>query len=346
MKKDKIPNSRFIEKQIVAGTEKGQKDYKFDEKHNPNLPAQMWFQESDEGEILFIVFYSQACRWSRCLGCNLPSRMSQKHVSYRCLIAQIDYIFAQPEVVERYQTLRKVIVSNNGSILDEGTFSSTALIYLIAKLNLHLPNLAVLSLETRAEYVDVEELEFIARTLKEGDTPTNLELAVGFEVFDERIRNHIFHKGLDLRMFERLCEMLAVHNFRLKCYFMQKPVPGMSDEEAITDIKLAVDYLNLQAQKHGIKINMHLNPTYVAFGTILEKSFRKGEYSPPLLLDVVRAALHGQGKDITIFLGLSNEGMACEGGSFIRMGDEWLVEKLEVFNKTQNYNLLHELVTA
>ena len=44
--------------------------------------------------------------------------------------------------------MRKIIVSNNGSVLDEVTFSSTALIYLMAKLNLHLPNLAVLTLET------------------------------------------------------------------------------------------------------------------------------------------------------------------------------------------------------
>ena len=320
--------------------------YDFDEEHDPNRPAQMWFQESEEGEILFIVFYSQACRWSRCLGCNLPSKMSRKHIDFKALMAQIDYVFQHPEVSKRYNRLKKVIVSNNGSVLDEKTFSSTALMYLIAELNLHLPNLSILSLETRVEYVDMEELEFIARALKEGDTPTAFELAVGFEAFDDRIRNAIFNKGLKLETFEELCKMLAFHSFHLKCYLMQKPVPGMSDEEAILDIRRAIDYLSSLAQKHGIKINMHLNPTYVASGTMLEESFRKGEYCPPRLRDVACAALYGQGKDITIFLGLSDEDLACEGGAFIRPGEEPIVEKLEAFNRSQNYSLLRKLLIA
>ncbi len=341
-----MSSSHDVEKQIIIGTNAGQKNYQFDEEHDPNLPAQMWFQESEEGEILFIVFYSQACRWSRCLGCNLPSRMAQKHVGFKALMAQADYVFTRPEVVRRSPCLKKVIVSNNGSVLDEATFSSTALIYLMAKMNLHFPQLAVLTLETRVEYVDIEELEFIARTLAEGDTPTMLEIAVGFEAFDDRIRNEVFHKGLTLETFEKLCAMLAVHGFRLKCYFMQKPVPGLSDEEAILDIHRAIDYLSEQSRKFGIKINMHLNPTFVAAGTMLEQSFRRQQYSPPKLTDVIRAAVKGEGKNISVYLGLSDEGLACEGGSFIRPGDEPLINQLEVFNKTQNYSLLHEILSS
>ncbi|MBI4026608.1 MAG: hypothetical protein HY360_16600 [Verrucomicrobia bacterium] len=341
---DVVQNHQRIEKQILIGTEIGRKNYRFNEGHDPNRPVQMWFQESLEGKILFIVFYSQACRWSRCLGCNLPSKMSKTHVNFKALMAQMDDVFSRPEVLEQRHVLKKVIVSNNGSVLDEATFSSTALMYLIAKLNLHLPNLSVLSLETRAEYVDFEELEFIARAMEEGDTPTTLELGVGFEVFDDRIRNEVFFKGLELKTFEKLVEMLADYKFQLKCYFMQKPVMDMSDAEAILDIHRAIDYLNDLVRQHGVKINLHLNPTYAAVGTILEQSFRKGEYSPPRLMDVARSALHGRGKDITIFLGLSDEGLACEGGSFLHPGEEGLVEKLEAFNRTQDYHLLSELL--
>ena len=133
-----------ITKQILFGSQKAGKTYTFDEEHDETLPAQMWFQESDEGLILFIVFYSQACRWSRCLGCNLPSKVSQAHVSYKSLMAQIDNVFADPQVRSRRLSIRKVIISNNGSVLDEDTFSSTALMYLIAQLNLNIPNLSVL----------------------------------------------------------------------------------------------------------------------------------------------------------------------------------------------------------
>jgi len=330
-------NADSVTRQILQGTRAAEKDHAFDDAHDPSRPADYWFQESDEGPILFVVFYSQACRWSRCLSCNLPARMSSRHVPFPALMAQVDYLFQQHDILQLAPTLRKVIVSNNGSVLDEATFSSTALIYLLAKLNVHLPRLAVVTLETRIEYVDLPELEFLARALREGQTPTALELAVGFEVFDDRIRNEVFHKGLQLHQVDELCAKLARYGFHLKCYFMQKPVPGMSDAEAIQDIQRAIDYLAELARIHGTRINLHLNPTYVAFGTALERSFRSGEYAPPQLADVARAALLAEGKPITLYVGLSDEDLACEGGSFVRPGDEALIAALERFNRSQDF---------
>jgi uncharacterized Fe-S cluster-containing MiaB family protein len=121
---------------------------------------------------------------------------------------------------------------------------------------------------------------------------------------------------------------------------MQKPVPGMSDAEAVQDVQRAIDYLAGLVRRHGTRINLHLNPTYVAFGTALERSFRRGEYTPPQLADVARAALHAEGKPITLFVGLSDEDLACAGGSFLRSGDEALVTTLEAFNRSQNFGAL------
>ncbi len=326
-----------VTRQILEGTRAGQKDHAFDDAHDPGKPADYWFQESEEGPILFVVFFSQACRWSRCLGCNLPARMSSRHVPFPALMAQVDYLFQQPDVLQAAPALRKVIVSNNGSVLDETTFSSTALIYLVAKLKLNLPALAVLSLETRIEYVDLVELEFLARALREGQTPTKLELAIGFEAFNDHIRNEVFHKGVQLPQVDELCGMLAPYGFHMKCYLMQKPVPGMSDAEAVRDVQQAIDYLAELARRHGNRINLHLNPTYVAFGTALERSFNLGQYAPPRLADVALAVLHAQGQPISLFVGLSDEGLACVGGSFLRPGDESLVAALEAFNRSQDF---------
>jgi len=333
-------------KQILEGTKRARKSYAFDDAHDPNLPVDLWFQESHEGPILFVVFYSQACRWSRCLGCNLPSKASSRHVDYRALMAQMDHVCRRPEVVERRLLIRKIIVSNNGSILDEATFSSTALMYLLAQVNRNFPNLSVLSIETRPEYVDLAELEFLARALAEGETPTRLEIAIGLEAFDDHVRNGLFDKGLSLETFERFVAKIAPYRYLLKCYFMQKPVPGMADLEAIADIQQAIDYLSRTAIQYDLEINVHLNPTFVAAGTLLEDAFRKGEYSPPYLCDVAEAARHARGKRVTIFLGLSDEGLAVEGGMFVRAGEKALVEQLELFNRTQNYDILDRLVSS
>lgn len=333
-------------KQIVENSRKAGKTYEFDEAHKESLPAEIWFQESDEGQILFVVFYTQACRWSQCLGCNLPSKMSREHVGYRALMAQVDQVFCDPEVVRRQTAIRKVIASNNGSLLDQETFSSTALVYLLANLNLNLPNLAVLSIETRPEYVDFAELEFIARILAEADTPVQLELSIGFEAFDDVIRNQVYNKGLSLETFQRLVADIAPYGYHLKCYFMQKPVPGMTDDEAVEDIRRAVDYLDETADRHGVKINVHLNPTYVAAGTVLEQAFRERQYTPPRLRDVAEAVRHAQGKGLSVFIGLSDEGLAVEGGSFLREEEEHLVEKLQRFNRTQDYGILDRICSA
>jgi hypothetical protein len=328
------------EEKIEKITRSCAKSYEFNEGHDNEKPLQWWFQDSDEGKVLFIVFYTQACRWSQCMGCNLPSKMSQHYVDFADIIKQIDHIFELPEILKEGNEIKKVILSNNGSILDEATFSSTALIYLVAKLNLHLINLDIVSIETRAEYVEMSELEFLSRTLKEGDHPTNLEVAMGFEVFDDDLRNKVFKKGLDLDVFEDLVQKLAKYDFHLKCYFMQKPTSEMSDEEAIEDIKKGIDYLSEIANKYRIKINMHLNPTYVAKGTILEEEFKNGKYLPPKLVDVLSAVKYGRGKKISIFVGLFDEDLSVEGGSFIRKGDDEVVERLHEFNRTQNYDLL------
>ena len=91
---------------------------------------------------------------------------------------------------------------------------------------------------------------------------------------------------------------------------------------------------------------MHLNPTYVASGTLLEEAFRKKEYIPPRLIDVARAVRHAKGKRLSVFIGLSEEGMAVPGGSFIRPGEEHIVAALEQFNQTQDYAILDKIVNA
>ena len=333
-----------VKKQIDRGSEKGSKTYNFNDDHDETKPAQWWFQHSPEGTVLFIVFYSMACRWSQCLGCNLPSQVSSRHIPFDSIMEQVDYVFALPEVVAKKGEIHKVIVSNNGSILDEDTFSSTALIYFIALLNRNFKNLEVLTIETRPEYVDIEELEFIARSLAEGERKTQLEIAIGFEAFDDRIRNDVFMKGLTIDVFEKLVERVAKYDFQLKCYFMQKPVPEMTDEQAVEDICAGIDYLAKTADKFGVKINMHLNPTYVAAGTLLEPAFNEGRFNPPKLEDVARAVYSGKGKNISIFIGLSDEGLAVEGGSFLVPGCEHLVQTLEQFNQTQDFDLLEECI--
>jgi radical SAM enzyme (TIGR01210 family) len=182
--------------------------------------------------------------------------------------------------------------------------------------------------------------------MRERPKPAEIELAVGFEAFDDEVRNKVFKKGLSLQTFERLVDRIRHPGFRLKCYFMLKPVMTMSDDEAVRDIQRSIDYLDAVAGRTGVCINMHLNPTFVASGTPLAEAFARGDYSPPLLQDAVRAVLHGKGKSVSIFVGLYDEGLAVPGGSFLRPGDDPLVSALDAFNQTQDYTALQVFYSA
>lgn len=341
-----------VAEMILRGTDAGGKTYVFDEQHDPTKPTQWWFQESDEGLVLFVVFYTQACRWSRCLACNLPSTCSKHNVPWRDLLAQINFIFNLPEVQEKKMKIRRFIASNNGSVLDQDTFSSMALMHLVVMVNLYFHNLEVFTVETRPEYVEAPELDYLARGLSEGDTPTTLELAVGFEAFDEHVRNDLLFKGLSLEKLERLVASMAPYRFRLKCYLMLKPVPGMTREESITDIHNAITYLTQLSEKHLdsvtgeplVRINIHVNPTYVAKGTPLEPAFAHGNYKPPTLRDVALAVLPSEASPLTVFISLYDEGLAVPDGSFRRPGDEVLATLIESFNSTQDYDFLRRVV--
>lgn len=308
--------------------------------HDPHKPFHHWYQRTPDGLTLFVVFYSMACRYGKCAGCNLHRQMAAEHVDFRCLMAQVDYLFQMPDVAAQTERIRKLIVSNNGSVFDERTFSSTALIYLVAMVNMHLPSLATLSIESRPEHVDACELEFLSRALHEGSART-LEIAVGFEAFDDDLRNRHFRKGLSREAFEAFVRKVAAYRHTaIKTYFMLKPVPEMTAEQAIDDIAQAIRYLSQLSRRYNVPFNLHLNPTYVAAGTELEKAFREKRYEPPTLRDVARAVLPALGEPISVYLGLYDEGLAVEGGSFLRPGDEAARKTLEQFNSSQDYSLV------
>ncbi|MBN2443077.1 MAG: hypothetical protein JXJ04_17085 [Spirochaetales bacterium] len=329
-----------LSKIIQKRTEDSQKTYSFKEDHNPRMPADYWFQTSTEGPVLFLVFFTQACRWAKCLGCNLPSKVTLSHIGFRDIMKQTNFIFMNLLSDRQKMNLRKIILSNNGSVLDEETLSTTALLYFIARMNMDCPNIKVLTIETRPEYVDPAELETIYRAIREGETPTDLEIAIGFEAFDEKIRNEHFKKGLTLEVFEKLAEMLSRYKYRLKTYFMLKPVPGLSEDDAIADIAAGIRYLDSISAKYNLDINMHLNPTYAAIGTPLADAFHNGTFVPPTLQSVKKAIAAAEGTRISIFAGLNDEDLAVPGRSFIRPGDEGLIDVIEQFNRTQDFTLL------
>jgi radical SAM enzyme (TIGR01210 family) len=285
---------------------------------SPDRPLQFWVDHDCDGPLLFIVYYSGACTYKICFGCALPSLSSEAPVAPHLLIAQTDHVLDDLLLEQELSRFASVFLSNNGSMFDRPTFSATALHHVISRCLGEMPRLQRIVLETRAEFLDDAKLEAINELRAEHGSNVRIEIALGVEVFDETLRNKIAKKGLSRRGIERCIQLLGKHDMDLRCYFMLKPHPSMTDEQAYADILGALDMLDEMSERTGTRIVMHLNPTYAAVGTDLETAFLEGRYDPPRLEDLERFLQRHAGRRTRVHIGLNDEGLAVDGGSFLR----------------------------
>jgi radical SAM enzyme (TIGR01210 family) len=260
-------------------------------------------------------------------------------VSARDIRAQVDRAL---EAVPRRKlaAVERVSVFNSGSVLDQRTLPTSALWHLFDRLS-KLPNLKLVSLDTRAEFVEGWELDGLLRRLGR----IGLEVAVGYETQNERIRNRVLRKGLSERTFRDLCAMLASKGVRLKAYVMVKPDPSMTEREGVEEAVRTLRRIAALRRRSGLAVCAHLNPTYVAKGSKLEREFRSKHYSPPRLWSVVDIILRMAGAGLSIQVGLDTEGLAVRGGTFRNCGlcDARVRKALEAFSGSQDFRLLRAL---
>ena len=132
--------------------------------------------------------------------------------------------------------------------------------------------------------------------------------------------------------------LFSKYNISLKWYMMYKAVPNMSTEAAIIDINSAAAYASALENEHGVQINLHISPTYVAVGTLLEKEFNEGNYTPPGTKEINalcdELALF---KNISYYISLNDEGL-----SSTHIEDDYkefiaLKQKVDHFNTYQSW---------
>ncbi|MFA5987234.1 MAG: hypothetical protein WC797_01105 [Candidatus Paceibacterota bacterium] len=338
---------KTVSEQLAEGLCEGHKTHGFNDLHDPSTPIDFWFQQSKEGVILFVVFYTLACRWAKCISCVLPSLGSSRYVDGEEIKKQADWFLGHRDIQPKNATINKLVISNNGSVLDRETFSPDALRYFLERALDQFPALSAISIESRPEYVELDDLSLISDILKsKKDRQVSLEIAIGLEAFDDHIRNDVLKKGLNKIALAALAKNLARHGFKLKAYVMQKPVPGMSDRDALIDVIDCARYLtDLMLQNPGLTVNMHLNPTYATNGTDLGRAFLAGQYKPPKVFDVARAVLATEQMPITIFVGTSDEGLAIRGGAFLGPDENNLRSAFETFNSTHDFSIMRSMLT-
>jgi len=307
---------------------------------NCRRPIAHRIRKTPLGRELVLSLYTKGCRYARCSFCSLPALSAgEAAVSARDIRAQVDHAL-DSYPAKMLAPVQRVSVFNSGSVLDQRTLPTSALWHLFERLP-ELANLKLVCLDSRAEFIEAWELDGLLRRLD----GIGLEVAVGYETQDERIRNRVLRKGLSEKTFQGLCALLASKGARLKAYVMVKPDPSMTERDGVEEAVRTLRHIAALGGSLKLAVCAHLNPTYVAKGSRLEREFRTRDYSPPRLWSVVDIISRMEGAGLPIQVGLDTEGLAVRGGTFRNCGlcDARVRKALEAFSGAQDFASLRAL---
>lgn len=251
---------------------------------------------------LAILFNTKRCRYN-CAFCALPLKSSLTEIPADEIRAQ--FLYVAEEVKHALGLIDRITIANEGSVFDQETFPFDVLLEIAASTR-SLPSVRRLVFETRLEFLNIEPLKEMRRTcMKE------IEILTGFESADKQVRDVVLSKREPLDVFLRGLDIVGESKSALTAYVLFKPIPNMSDQEAIDEARSSIAFLREACALRQIPITIRLNPMYAAQGTrwrsIAESS---PSYSPPRLSDVLEVAREARARGTPTYIGLTSEGLA------------------------------------
>jgi radical SAM enzyme (TIGR01210 family) len=287
---------------------------------------------------LVVVFFTRRCQY-QCSFCTLPSASAYSDVSTVDVGKQLDHAFEYAG--SHLRDLELVSLGNEGSILDERTFAKEQLDHVLGRCAA-LPNIREVVLETRGEFVTEALLDDVIARIR----PSKLTLKIGLESADERIREDILRKKMNLREFERVIEMLGRKGVGLASYVLLKADPAHSDDEGREDARKTCEYLKQLCRRTRTELTLRINAMYRAGGSAWSHWAESHRWEPPSIFDLAEVMLDVHDDDIKVFAGLYDEGLATADGHYEARSDyqPWALEMLELYNQTMNLDLVRQVV--
>ena len=283
---------------------------------------------------LVVSFYTRKCQFA-CTYCSLPRRSAEVPVSVADLNAQIEGVFAKyrADLVD----FRQLSFGNEGSALDAQRFHPDSLRLLLERAKA-CANLEVLSIETRPEYITRARLQDVLACTH----ARIVDVTVGFETQDDRIRIDQLGKAISRRLMEDRIALLGELGVRLTSYVMVKPAPRMTEEDGVREAVATIEYLGAECAKQGAELIVYLTPMYIAQDSYLQQTTARGDYVPPTIQTVYRVLVEARTRGIPVYAGLWSEGLAEAGDDFRgREGyDPELREAIVRFNRTNDFSHL------
>ncbi len=260
-----------------------------------------------------------------------------------CAIGDGNGIFT-PEENERVikETLRQngpgmnhLVVFCYGNVLHEAEVSKRTLEIVFKEALLYYP--LKIGLESRPEFVTTKKLndlrELACSTGELGRS--SIEIIVGYETQDERIRSDVLGKSLSEKKMKSCTELLEKDDIGLVCNVMVKPDLSMDEERGIEEAIKTIQHLQLY--KHVLKA-LNIYPTYVTKNMALEA--KRHNYAPPSIQSIAKILLSCIGMG-PFYVGCDDENNAINDQKIVLTERERRL--LDRFNATQDFSFLENI---
>lgn len=304
--------------------------------HDPDKPLYIGRRRFLGAADLVVSFYTTKCQF-QCTYCALPTRSATGEVSAAQINAQIDHVFDDPDLKGELGGFQQFSFGNEGSALDRRRFHRESLDHLLRRTRA-MDDLRILSIETRPEYINHDNLRHVARSTH----APRLDVTVGFETQDDHIRQVVLRKKISRRVMEERVALLGAMGVRLTSYVLIKPAPGMTEEHGVGEAVATMEYLREICDRHGTELVIYLTPTYIAEGSHLQLTTEPGDWIPPTIQSIFEVVVAGHRMGLPVYTGLWSEELADESTDFRgREGyDPRLREAMVHFNRTRDFSRL------
>lgn len=185
-------------------------------------------------------------------------------------------LFREAEVMTQSQQPQKIAIYNGGSFLNDEEISHKVQSEICIKISLH-PTIETLMVESRPEFVTEQKIAYLISLLGK----KRLQVGIGLECENDKVRTRCIHKGFLKVDYERAAKVLKDNGAELFTYIFIKPL-YLSEKGAIEEAIKSVKY----AFEVGSK-EVSLSCAFIQEGTRMEEEYEKGNFHPPWLWSII-----------------------------------------------------------
>ncbi len=184
-----------------------------------------FYSEDKLGRRLIVILQGQPCSWGRCVFCPFQEEQG----TLLEVIKNNRRILAEAEEIAREKRVERISVFNGGSFFELPVDTLVRLRKLCAG--------KVVDVESRPEFVDFDSVVGALQSLG----ASQLVVRVGFECFDERLRNKLLNKGIPQSEVYRLAELrreLRKRGYPIKfIVYVLFGIEGLPEEKVVESVR-------------------------------------------------------------------------------------------------------------